>query len=125
MAAVGTTAAISLLRPLSPKLNFFDIPNQRKQHKGPRGVALIGGIRVFSGVLLNASLSLLQDSMLFTVLFCGSAIVVLGAVYDAKDIYRCLRLRVQSLLVILLCKPTGCCYIIWVIIEVFSRMMRN
>lgn len=105
LAAVGTAAAITLLRPLSSKLNLVDIPNQRKQHKG--AVPLIGGLSVFSGVLLSALLSLPQEPMLLTVLFYGFAIVVLGAVDDAKDISPWLRLGIQSLLVILLCKSTG------------------
>lgn len=105
LAMVGTALAIALLRPVSAWLNLVDIPNQRKQHTG--AIPLIGGISVFIGVLLSSLLTLPLDPMLWQVLFCGVVIVLLGAIDDAKDISPWLRLGVQALLILFMCKATG------------------
>ena len=105
LAVMGTSLAIALLRPVSARLNLVDIPDQRKQHTG--AIPLIGGISVFSGVLLSSLLTLPQDPVLWSVLFCGVAIVLLGAIDDAKDISPWLRLGVQALLILFMCKATG------------------
>ena len=102
---VGTSLAIALLRPLSARLNLVDVPNQRKQHTG--AIPLIGGISVFAGVLLSCMFTLPQDPVLWSVLFCGVVIVVLGAIDDAKDISPWFRLGVQALLIMAICKATG------------------
>ena len=66
IAAVGTSLAIAVLRPLSVQLHLVDLPNQRKQHVG--AVPLIGGISVFVGVLLSSLLTLPQEPVLMALL---------------------------------------------------------
>lgn len=105
IAAVGTSLAIAVLRPLSVQLHLVDLPNQRKQHVG--AVPLIGGISVFVGVLLSSLLTLPQEPVLVVLLVCGVVIVLLGAIDDAKDISPWLRLGVQALLILFLSKATG------------------
>ena len=104
-AVLGTSVAMSLLRPLAAKLKLLDVPNQRKQHVG--AIPLIGGIAVFAGVLLSSLLTLPQEPVLMVLLFCGVGIVLLGAIDDANDVSPWLRLGVQALLILTLCKLTG------------------
>ena len=104
-AVLGTSLAIAALRPLAERLNLVDVPNQRKQHVG--AIPLIGGISVFVGVLLSALLTLPSEPSLLVFLFCGVLIVILGAVDDALDISPWLRLGIQALLTLCLCKVTG------------------
>lgn len=105
LAVAGTSLAIAALRPLSAKLHLVDIPNQRKQHVG--AIPLIGGIAICIGVLLSMVLTLPQEPALQTLMTCGVFIVILGAIDDARDISPWLRLGVQALLVIIMCKGTG------------------
>lgn len=105
IAAVGTSLAMAVLRPLSLQLHLVDLPNQRKHHVG--AIPLIGGISVFVGVLLSTLLTLPQEPVLLVLLCCGMGIVLLGAVDDACDISPWLRLGVQALLILLICKTTG------------------
>ncbi len=105
LAILGTSMAIAVLRPLSVQLHLVDLPNQRKHHVG--AIPLIGGISVFIGVLLSTLLTLPQEPVLLVLLCCGMAIVLLGAVDDARDISPWLRLGVQALLILLICKSTG------------------
>jgi UDP-GlcNAc:undecaprenyl-phosphate GlcNAc-1-phosphate transferase len=105
VAIMGTSLAIAVLRPLSARLHLVDLPNQRKQHVG--AIPLIGGIAVFFGVLVSTLLTLPQDPALLVWLCCGVVIVVLGAIDDAHDISPWLRLGVQSLLILCMCKVTG------------------
>ncbi|GAA4496444.1 UDP-N-acetylglucosamine--undecaprenyl-phosphate N-acetylglucosaminephosphotransferase [Pseudaeromonas paramecii] len=105
LAVAGTSLAIAALRPLSAKLHLVDIPNQRKQHVG--AIPLIGGIAVCIGVLLSMLLTLPKEPALLTLMSCGVFIVILGAIDDAKDISPWLRLGVQALLVLIVCKSTG------------------
>ena len=105
MAVGGTSLAIAVMRPMAVKLKLLDIPNQRKQHVG--AVPLIGGISVFFGVLISALFTLNLSPSLLVLLFCCVIIVVMGAVDDARDISPWLRLGVQALLTLCLCKATG------------------
>ena len=105
LAVLGTSMAIAVLRPLSTSLRLVDLPNQRKQHVG--AIPLIGGISVFIGVLLSTLLTLPQEPVLLVLLCCGVGIVLLGAVDDARDISPWLRLGVQALLILVMCKATG------------------
>lgn len=105
IAVMGTSFAIAALRPLSARLHLVDLPNQRKQHVG--AIPLIGGISVFLGVLVSTLLTLPQEPALLVLLCCGVVIVVLGAIDDARDISPWLRLGVQALLIISMCKVTG------------------
>lgn len=104
-AVLGTSLAMYLLRPLAATLRLIDLPNHRKQHVG--AIPLIGGIAVFAGVLLSSLLTLPQEPVLLVLLFCGVGIVLLGAIDDAKDISPWLRLGVQALLILSLCRLTG------------------
>ena len=105
IAVMGTSFAIAVLRPISARLHLVDLPNQRKQHVG--AIPLIGGISVFFGVLVSTLLTLPQEPALLVLLCCGVVIVVLGAIDDARDISPWLRLGVQALLIISMCKVTG------------------
>ena len=105
IAAAGTSLAIAALRPLAARLNLIDLPTQRKQHIG--AIPLIGGISIFFGVLLSSFLTLSLNPSLLVLLFCCVVIVILGAIDDAKDISPWMRLGVQALLTLVMCKTTG------------------
>lgn len=105
VAVTGTSVAIAVLRPIATKCNLVDMPNQRKQHVG--AIPLIGGIAVFWGVLLSSLITLPQDNSLLVLLFCSVLIVILGVLDDARDLSPWLRLGIQALLIVFLCKMTG------------------
>ena len=105
VAVLGTSLAIAALRPIAERMNLVDLPNQRKQHVG--AIPLIGGISVFVGVLLSVLFTFPRETSLLFFLFCGVLIVILGAIDDAHDISPWLRLGIQALLTLCLCKVTG------------------
>lgn len=105
IAVSGTLLAIAVLRPVAVNFNLVDLPNHRKQHVG--AVPLIGGIAIFIGVLLSSLITLPQNTSLLVLLCCCAAIVSLGVIDDSKDLSPWLRLGIQALLTITLCKVTG------------------
>lgn len=104
-AVLGTTLAMLILRPLAVRVGLVDLPDQRKQHIG--AIPLIGGIAVFIGVLVSSLATLPQEPELIVLLLCGVGIVLLGAIDDANDVSPWLRLGVQALLILVLCKSSG------------------
>lgn len=105
IAVAGTLLAIAVLRPVAVNFNLVDLPNHRKQHVG--AVPLIGGIAIFIGVLLSSLITFPQNTSLLVLLCCCAAIVTLGVIDDSKDLSPWLRLGIQALLTITLCKVTG------------------
>lgn len=88
-----TLLAITFLAPLAPKLGLIDEPSKRKLHIG--AVPTIGGIAVFSALLLGAAIwggdtpySILIRGQNATWIFvaCGGVLVVTGILDDLYEL---------------------------------------
>lgn len=100
-----STLSIILLAPVARKIGLVDIPNQRKVHVGH--IPLIGGISIYSGLLVGISASITPNQAYLTYLACSSLIVLLGVMDDAKDLPPKLRLVVQGIIATLMCTGSG------------------
>ncbi|WP_105167348.1 UDP-N-acetylglucosamine--undecaprenyl-phosphate N-acetylglucosaminephosphotransferase [Pseudoalteromonas sp. T1lg23B] len=79
-----TLATIGLVRPVAIRFNLVDKPNERKKHEG--NIPLIGGIAVFSSVLITASLFFPFSKELASYLFASGLMVILGVMDDKHDL---------------------------------------
>ncbi|CAM4123198.1 UDP-N-acetylglucosamine--undecaprenyl-phosphate N-acetylglucosaminephosphotransferase [Pseudoalteromonas byunsanensis] len=75
---------ISLVRPVAIRFNLVDKPNERKKHEGH--IPLIGGIAVFSSVLVTSSLFLPFSIELASYLFASGLMVLIGVMDDRHDL---------------------------------------
>lgn len=97
---LGCALALAIYYPISRKIGLVDIPRGRKQHQG--AIPLIGGLAVYTGLLISLLLfgpATLQSGYY---LACAGAIVLLGAFDDYLDLSVSLRLAVQLLLGLLM-----------------------
>ncbi|MGL5486330.1 MAG: UDP-N-acetylglucosamine--undecaprenyl-phosphate N-acetylglucosaminephosphotransferase [Shewanella sp.] len=102
IAFVTTWLAILVLRPTSQHIGLVDVPNARKLHVG--AVPLVGGIAVSFGVVMATLFGLIPQSPMISILLLGGgAMVIMGAIDDAKDISPWPRLFFQALLIALVC----------------------
>ena len=95
-AFAGCLLAILSFYPLSQRIGLVDIPRGRKQHQG--AIPLIGGLSVFTGMLLGFVLFPVADLHAGYYLTLAGALVILGAFDDYLDLSVKLRLAVQLLL---------------------------
>lgn len=101
-----STLSIFLLMPMAPRLGLIDSPDQhRKLHVG--NIPLIGGISIYTGLVIGISTSMPLSDGAVTYLLCSSLIVGLGVVDDARDISPKLRLIVQAIVAGLMCVGSG------------------
>ncbi|MFD1621020.1 UDP-N-acetylglucosamine--undecaprenyl-phosphate N-acetylglucosaminephosphotransferase [Thalassotalea marina] len=92
---VVSIATIKILLPLAPQIGLVDLPNARKKHDG--AIPLIGGISIYTGVLI-ASTFFLEQSQLFNLYFISSALLVfIGTMDDIYDLKVAPRLIFQGL----------------------------
>ena len=75
---------IKILLPLAPHIGLIDVPNERKKHDG--AVPLIGGISIFTGVLIASSLFVEQGQLLNLYLISSAFLVFIGAMDDIYDL---------------------------------------
>ena len=75
---------IKLLLPLAPHIGLVDLPNERKKHDG--AVPLIGGISIFTGVLIASSLFVEQNQLLNLYLISSALLVFIGTMDDIYDL---------------------------------------
>ncbi|MFT5755308.1 MAG: UDP-GlcNAc:undecaprenyl-phosphate GlcNAc-1-phosphate transferase [Alteromonadaceae bacterium] len=75
---------IKILLPLAPHIGLIDIPTARKNHDG--AIPLIGGISIFTGVLIASTL-FIEQSQLLNLYFISSALLVfIGTMDDIYDL---------------------------------------
>lgn len=105
ISSFATLLAIWLLNPLARRIGLVDLPNERKVHQG--AVPLIGGIAIFIGFSVVWFLSgpLTGSRLIYT--FCALAIVILGAVDDARNLSVRFRLLCQTGISLFMCWGTG------------------
>ncbi|PCI59759.1 MAG: undecaprenyl-phosphate alpha-N-acetylglucosaminyl 1-phosphate transferase [Gammaproteobacteria bacterium] len=75
---------IKILLPLAPHIGLVDIPTARKKHNG--AIPLIGGISIFTGVLIASTLFVDRSQILNLYLISSALIVFLGTLDDIYDL---------------------------------------
>ncbi|MCW0200420.1 MraY family glycosyltransferase [Rhodanobacter thiooxydans] len=106
VAACTSALTIVVLRHLAPTLGLVDHPDQRKQHVGE--VPLVGGLAIFSGLLVGGVLCHDQFQGFERALFGTSAVLVmLGALDDRFDLSVRDRLLIQTIVILTVVAGTG------------------
>jgi UDP-GlcNAc:undecaprenyl-phosphate GlcNAc-1-phosphate transferase len=86
---------IKVLLPVAPFIGLVDRPNERKKHVG--AIPLIGGISIYTGVLIASSL-FIEQSQLLNLYFISSALLVfIGTLDDIYDLSVMPRIIFQGL----------------------------
>lgn len=94
-AFIVSVSTIKILLPLAPQIGLVDIPNARKQHDG--SIPLIGGISIYTGVLIASSL-FIEQSQILNLYFISSALLVfVGTLDDIYDLSVAPRIIFQAL----------------------------
>ena len=75
---------IKILLPLAPRVGLVDLPNERKKHDG--AIPLIGGLSIFTGVLIASSLFVEQNQLLNLYLISSALLVFIGTMDDIYDL---------------------------------------
>ncbi|MFD2168182.1 UDP-N-acetylglucosamine--undecaprenyl-phosphate N-acetylglucosaminephosphotransferase [Thalassotalea euphylliae] len=75
---------IKVLLPLAPHIGLIDLPNERKKHDG--AIPLIGGISIFTGVLIASTLFVEQSQIVNLYLISSALIVFIGTLDDIYDL---------------------------------------
>ncbi len=75
---------IKVLLPLAPHVGLVDLPNERKKHDG--AIPLIGGLSIFTGVLITSSLFVEQSQLLNLYLISSALLVFIGTMDDIYDL---------------------------------------
>lgn len=84
VAFIVSISTIKILLPLAPQIGLVDLPNARKKHDG--AIPLIGGISIYTGVLIASTL-FIQQSQLLNLYFISSALLVfIGTMDDIYDL---------------------------------------
>lgn len=76
--------SIKILLPLAPHIGLIDLPNERKRHDG--AIPLIGGISIFTGVLIASTLFIGQSHIINLYLISSALIVFIGTLDDIYDL---------------------------------------
>ncbi|MBD8897423.1 undecaprenyl/decaprenyl-phosphate alpha-N-acetylglucosaminyl 1-phosphate transferase [Rhodanobacter sp. DHG33] len=107
LAATATSfAAILVLRRFAEPLGLLDHPGHRKLHAG--SVPLVGGLAIFTGVLVGAFIDRHQLPHFAQILLATSTILVLvGALDDREDLSVRMRLVVQTAAILVMIGTTG------------------
>lgn len=105
VAALVCATTLALLYRHACSLGLVDCPNERKKHVG--NVPLIGGISVFTGVLVGWGFTGPADSFSRLVLGTAAVLVLLGALDDRFELSVRSRLLVQTAAVLTMVAATG------------------
>ncbi|GAA5142072.1 UDP-N-acetylglucosamine--undecaprenyl-phosphate N-acetylglucosaminephosphotransferase [Thalassotalea piscium] len=96
---------IKVLLPLAPHIGLVDLPNDRKKHDG--AIPLIGGISIYTGVLI-ASTFFVEQSQLLNLYFISSALLVfIGTMDDIYDLSVAPRMIFQGIVATLMVFGAG------------------
>ncbi len=88
-----TIFLLFLLKPIAIRIGLVDIPGGRKEHNG--NIPLIGGIGIFiSTAAISTTVTCVFDTLL-PLLCISGAILIAGALDDAKNIPAKFRLLIQ------------------------------
>jgi len=97
--------SIKVLLPLAPHIGLVDLPNERKKHDG--SIPLIGGISIFTGVLIASSLFIEQSQILNLYLISSALLVFIGTLDDIYDLSVLSRITFQALVACILVFGAG------------------
>lgn len=92
--------AIKTLLPLAPQIGLVDLPNERKKHDG--AIPLIGGISIFTGVLIASTLFVDKSQMLNLYLISSALIVFIGTLDDIYDLSVASRIIFQAIVAMIM-----------------------
>ena len=96
---------IKVLLPLAPHIGLVDLPNERKNHDG--AIPLIGGISIYTGVLIASTL-FVEQSQLLNLYFISSALLVfIGTMDDIYDLSVAPRMIFQGIVATLMVFGAG------------------
>jgi len=95
VAFFSSILTIKILLPLAPQIGLVDMPNDRKRHDG--AIPLIGGISIFTGVLIASSLFVQQSQLLNLYLISSALLVFIGTMDDIYDLNVAPRMIFQGL----------------------------
>ena len=96
---------IKLLLPLAPHIGLIDLPNERKRHDG--AIPLIGGISIFTGVLIASTLFIEQSNVVNLYLISSALIVFIGTLDDIYDLSVGSRILFQGIVACILVFGAG------------------
>jgi UDP-GlcNAc:undecaprenyl-phosphate GlcNAc-1-phosphate transferase len=105
VAFFASILTIKILLPLAPHIGLVDLPTDRKNHDG--SIPLIGGISIFSGVLIASSLFIEQSQLLNLYLISSALLVFIGTMDDIYDLSVLSRIIFQALIAAILVFGAG------------------
>lgn len=96
---------IKVLLPLAPHIGLIDLPNERKKHDG--AIPLIGGISIFTGVLIASTLFIDNSHIVNLYLISSALIVFIGTLDDIYDLSVGSRMLFQGIVACILVFGAG------------------
>jgi UDP-GlcNAc:undecaprenyl-phosphate GlcNAc-1-phosphate transferase len=96
VAFCASIITIKVLLPLAPQIGLIDYPTDRKNHNG--AIPLIGGISIFTGVLIASTLFIQQSQLLNLYLISSAILVFIGTLDDIYDLRVAPRMVAQGLI---------------------------
>ncbi|WDE13261.1 UDP-N-acetylglucosamine--undecaprenyl-phosphate N-acetylglucosaminephosphotransferase [Thalassomonas haliotis] len=105
VAFFASISTIKVLLPLAPHIGLVDLPTERKNHDG--AIPLIGGISIFTGVLIASSLFIEQSQLLNLYLISSAFLVFLGTLDDIYDLSVISRIIFQGIIASILVFGAG------------------
>jgi len=95
VAFLSSILTIKILLPLAPQIGLVDLPSERKKHDG--AIPLIGGISIFTGVLIASTMFVQQSQLLNLYLISSALLVFIGTMDDIYDLSVAPRMIFQGL----------------------------
>ncbi len=105
VAFASSILTIKILLPLAPHVGLVDLPNERKRHDG--AIPLIGGISIFTGVLIASTLFVEQSHIINLYLISSALIVFIGTLDDIYDLSVISRIIFQGIVASILVFGAG------------------
>jgi UDP-GlcNAc:undecaprenyl-phosphate GlcNAc-1-phosphate transferase len=108
VAFLVSVLTIKILLPLAPHIGLVDLPSDRKKHDG--AIPLIGGISIFTGVLLASSIFIDRSQLLNLYLISSALLVFVGTLDDIYDLSVISRIIFQALVASIMVFWCRCIY---------------
>ncbi len=105
VAFASSILTIKILLPLAPHVGLVDLPNERKRHDG--AIPLIGGISIFTGVLIASTFFIEQSQIINLYLISSALIVFIGTLDDIYDLSVVSRIVFQGIVASILVFGAG------------------
>jgi len=96
---------IKFLLPLAPRIGLVDLPSDRKKHDG--AIPLIGGISIFTGVLIASALFIEHSQLINLYLISSALLVFVGTMDDIYDLSVASRIVFQALVALIMVFGAG------------------